>query len=210
MAEEWKWIVYQGHDFTGKYQVSDQGRIRSVDRHDRAGVFHAGQIIQQRTRSKQRTNSRTKYMSVTLWDNNVQVDAEVHRIVATMFLPRSDMQTYVNHKDGNGSNNRAENLEWCTNSENVRHSISVLGNDPRKWKSKAVAQKTPEGDLIRIWESAWEIQRQLGFCQVHISRCCRREKKSGLAYGFLWDFAEGRDEHDGQKKRCAVPSEKAV
>lgn len=198
--ENWRWIIYAGHDFTGKYQVSDQGNIRSVDRRDRMGVFHAGQIIRQRTRNKQHGCSKTKYMTVTLWDNNSKVDAEVHRIVATMFVPKKDGQTCVNHKDGNGSNNSVENLEWCTVSDNAKHSISVLGNNPRKWKSKAVIQRNLDGSPVRLWESAWEIQREIGFCQVHISRCCRREKKSGSAYGYIWDFAEGGEKkHDGQK-----------
>lgn len=188
--EQWKWIIYNDHDFTGKYMVSDKGRVKSVDKYSqKQHQFYKGHILSQRNSSKSHIRSKTKYKAITLYDNGKQVDVEVHRLVATAFLPNLENKKCVNHKDGNGSNNDVTNLEWCTHSENVVHSIEKLGHDPRKWKSKKVIQKTIDGKFIKEWESAWEIQRQLGFCQVSISRCCRRKKKSGIMYGYLWDFA---------------------
>lgn len=180
----WKWIIYQGHDFTGKYMISDEGEVKSVDRYsERNHQFFKGRII------KQRNGSRKPYKTVTLWDNGKQVDVEAHRLVATAFLDNANNYPCVNHIDGNPSNNHISNLEWCTFSHNAQHSVNILKNNPRKWKSKKVAQKSLDGKIIRIWDSAWEIQRILGFCQVSISRCCRREKKGGCMYGYLWDFA---------------------
>lgn len=191
--EEWKWIVYNGHDFTDKYMVSNYGRIKSVDRYTKTQhQFYKGRILAQRDSSKSHVRSKTTYKTVTLYDDGKSVDIEVHRLVATAFVLNPENKSQVNHKDGNGSNNRAENLEWCTAKENARHSIEKLGNNPKHWKAKAVIQKTLSGETIKEWESAWEIQRQLGFSQVSISRCCRRKKKSGTMYGYLWDFAEGR------------------
>lgn len=186
--ENWEWIIYQGHDFTNKYMVSNMGRVKSVDKYsERNHQFFKGRILKQRDGRKR--SKAVPYKVVTLWDNGKQVDIEVHRLVATAFLENSMNLPCVNHKDGNPANNCVENLEWCTYKENVNHSITVLGNNPKKWKSKKVAQKTVDGELIKIWDSAWEIQRTLGFCQVSISRCCRREKKGGCMYGYLWDFA---------------------
>jgi hypothetical protein len=191
MEENWKWIIYNGHDFTGIYMVSDKGQIKSVDRYTKIQhQFHKGQIIKQRSRKKQHGRSKTNYSVVSLWDNGKKVDIEVHRLVATAFIPNFNGYRCVNHKDGNGMNNNVDNLEWCTSSDNVKHSIYTLGNNPKKWKAKAILQKTLDGNIIKEWESAWEIQRQLGFCQVSISRCCRRQKKSGIMYGYLWDFKE--------------------
>lgn len=189
MEELWKWIVYNDHDFTGKYMVSNRGVVKSVDRFSKQNQFFRGRVIAQRDSSKSHVRSKTKYKTVTLYDNGESVDVEIHRLVATAFVPNPDGKKCVNHKDGNGLNNNADNLEWCTFSENARHSVDRLGHNPKKWKSKAVIQKTTDGKAIRTWESAWEIQRQLGFCQVSISRCCRRQKKSGIMYGYLWDFA---------------------
>lgn len=189
MEELWKWIVYNNHDFTGKYMISNHGVVKSVDRFSKQNQFFRGRIIAQRDSSKSHVRSKTRYKTVTLYDNGKSVDVEVHRLVATAFIPNPDGKKCVNHKDGNGFNNNADNLEWCTFSENARHSVEQLGHNPKRWKSKAIIQKTIDGKAIRTWESAWEIQRQLGFCQVSISRCCRRQKKSGIMYGYLWDFA---------------------
>lgn len=189
MEELWKWIVYNDHDFTGKYMISNHGVVKSVDRFSKQNQFFRGRIIAQRDSSKSHVRSKTKYKTVTLYDNGKSVDVEVHRLVATAFIPNPDGKKCVNHKDGNGFNNNSDNLEWCTFSENARHSVEQLGHNPKRWKSKAIIQKTIDGKAIRTWESAWEIQRQLGFCQVSISRCCRRQKKSGIMYGYLWDFA---------------------
>lgn len=186
--ENWQWIIYQGHDFTNKYMVSDCGQVKSVDKYsERNHQFFKGRIIKQRNGRKR--SKSNPYKVVTLWDNGKQVDVEVHRLVATAFLENNMGLPCVNHKDGNPANNNVNNLEWCTYSDNVNHSIKILGNNPKNWKSKKVAQKTIDGKLIKIWESAWEIQRVLGFCQVSISRCCRRGKKGGCMYGYLWDFA---------------------
>ena len=185
--QEWKWIKYNGHDFTDKYMVSNTGRIKSVDRYTvRYHQFIKGKILKQRNGSGR---GRTQYKTVTLWDDGKQVDIEVHRIVAVMFIDNPNGYPCVNHKDGNGENNHVNNLEWCTFSDNAIHSVNVLGNNPKKWKAKPVLQKSLDGLLIRRWESAWDVQRELGICQVNISRCCRREKKSGIFKGFMWDFA---------------------
>lgn len=180
-----QWIFYRGIDFTGKYLIFDDGHIETADRIVN-GVHHKSKILKQRNGSK--GNKFGKYQMVTLWDNGKKIDVFVHRLVAQTFIPNPNNYPVVNHKDGNPSNNRVENLEWCDYSYNAIHSIEILGNNPKTWKSKAVIQKDLEGNIIKIWESAWEIQRQLGFSQVSISRCCRRQKKSGIFKGYIWDF----------------------
>lgn len=186
--EKWAWIIYRGHDFTGKYMISDHGNVKSVDRYTKYHQFYKGRLIKPRLTHHQRAN--TSYFIVTIYDDGKPLHVEVQRLVAAMFIPNPENKAQVNHKDGNGLNNHVDNLEWCTAKENAHHSVFILGNNPRKWKTKKVIQKNIDGTIVREWESAWEIQRQLGFCQVSISRCCRREKKSGIIYGYLWDFAD--------------------
>lgn len=193
MEEQWKWILYNNHDFTGKYMVSDMGRIKSVARSTRYNHFPEDKILKQRNGSGR---GNTTYKTVTLWDNGKQVDVEVHRLVATAFLPNPDGLKCVNHKDGNGTNNAVDNLEWCSYKQNARHSVDVLGNTPRKWKMKAVKQISENGELIRVWDCAWDVQRELGISQVGISRAARRAKKSGIFKGYRWDFVDREyDEH---------------
>ena len=186
MEERWEWVVYNGHDMTGCYMVSDKGRVRSVERYTRFGQLVKDKILKQRDTSGR---GNTTYKEVTLSDNGKVFDVEVHRLVATAFVEKPEGAQCVNHKDGNGSNNDASNLEWCTFKDNVRHSIESIGNDPRKWKSKPVKQIDLDGNLVKVWPSAWEAQRQLNISQVGISRAARRVKKSGIFNGYRWDFA---------------------
>ena len=77
------------------------------------------------------------YLYVRLRNNGVRKNELVHRLVALTFLETSLGMNYVNHIDGNKANNSAENLEWCTRSMNMIHSIHVLGKN-REYKSKPV------------------------------------------------------------------------
>lgn len=186
MEERWEWIVYNGHDMTGCYMVSDKGRVRSVERYTRFGQLVKDRILRQRDGSGR---GNTVYKEVTLSDHGKVFDVEVHRLVATAFIEKPEGAQCVNHKDGNGSNNNVENLEWCTFKENAKHSVNVLGNHSRKWKSKPVKQMTEDGkEVIKVWENAWDVQRELGISQVGVSRAARREKKSGIFKGYRWDF----------------------
>ena len=67
--------------------------------------------------------NHTNYKCLTLVDlNGNKKQYRVHRIVAEMFLDNKDGKKFVNHKDNNGENNCIENLEWVTQSENIKHS----------------------------------------------------------------------------------------
>lgn len=66
------------------------------------------------------------YSRVTISVNNVKTRYKVHRLVAELYLPNPENKPYVNHKDGNPSNNHYSNLEWVTAQENSLHSTRVL------------------------------------------------------------------------------------
>lgn len=106
-----KWKPISGYE--GLYEVSSKGNIKS---------FHKsknGILMKLFTEKLKHTN----YKCLTLVDvfgNKKQF--RLHRIVAEMFLPNSENKRFVNHIDNNGENNCIENLEWCTQSENIKHS----------------------------------------------------------------------------------------
>lgn len=108
MLEIWKDI--QGYE--GRYQVSNLGNVKSLK--DTLG----------RPREKLRAlgNTRQGYKRVDLYKKGDKPKNHlVHRLVAKAFLPNPENKPMVNHKDSNPSNNHIENLEWCTQSENIIH-----------------------------------------------------------------------------------------
>ena len=109
------WQPIEGYE--GFYEVSDQGRVRSLPRpKTRGGIL--------------KPNS-AKYKQVVLCVNNVRKYLLIHRLVALHFVP-GDRSLTVNHKDGNKNNNCASNLEWSTSSEQQLHAIET-GLRDRSW-----------------------------------------------------------------------------
>ncbi len=61
------------------------------------------------------------YMQISLSNNGITGQFKIHRLVAETFIPNIDNKPFVNHINGDKTDNRVENLEWCTGSENMRH-----------------------------------------------------------------------------------------
>lgn len=113
MREEWQDI----EGFIGLYQVSNLGRVRSLDRNDSAGRPRKGRVL--------RPGTNFGYPFVNLSKNSENHVVRVHSLVAEAFLgPRPDGYQ-VNHKDCNKTNNRADNLEYVTHAENIRPAGAV-------------------------------------------------------------------------------------
>lgn len=113
------WKVIPGFD--GLYEASNLGRIRSKARIRRSGVPLRGRVLKP-------TVSRGGYLQVALTNmDGIRKDMKVHRLVAMAFLSNPENKEQVNHKNGVRNDNRLENLEWCTCSENHRHAFDVLG-----------------------------------------------------------------------------------
>lgn len=100
--EEWRGLF-------DAYEVSNLGRVRAGAR-----------ILQPWVRGK-------GYLSVSIWQDGKNLEPYVHRLVAEAFCRKESAdQTQVNHRNGDRTDNRAENLEWCTPKENRTHAARVL------------------------------------------------------------------------------------
>lgn len=112
---EWKPIP----SLLNQYEASDAGEIRSVRRRSTRG-----RVI------KPYINKRNGYAYIVASVNNTQKTYRVHRLVAEAFLGESN-GAQVNHIDGNKQNNAVSNLEYCTQSENMRHAFRIGLEKPR-------------------------------------------------------------------------------
>ena len=106
-----KWKPISGYE--GLYEVSNKGNIKSFHK-NKDGV-----LIKLFTEKLKHTNYKCLTL-VNIFGNKKQF--RVHRIVAEMFLSNKHNKRFVNHIDNNGENNCVENLEWCSQSENIKHS----------------------------------------------------------------------------------------
>lgn len=192
MEEIWKDVAF----FEGLYKVSNMGNVRSLER-----VVQFGN--QKRTvkpsylRFFKKSNG---YLSVKLYKECRQYTMYVHRLVAMAFCDGYFEKADVNHIDGNKSNNISTNLEWCTRSENIIHSVQVLNNKignrkfGMKWNSKPIVQLSIDGKKIKDWTSAFEVQRILGFNESSIRSCLLGNEYDGRrrlqAYGYKWIYAK--------------------
>ena len=111
--------------FKGLYDVSNMGRVRSLDRkvNQRGRTFKV-RIAIKGVLLKGRFN-RCGYPIVALSKNNKAIYPAVHRLVAQAFIPNPNKLLEINHKDGNKLNNRVENLEWSTRSLNIKHAYRI-------------------------------------------------------------------------------------
>lgn len=108
-------------EYQGLYEVSECGKVRSVDRTttDKNGKVYTrkGSIL------KQTPHKTTSYLTVSLWKNNKGKTLYVHRLVAQVFVFNHHGKPMVNHIDSNRHNNHASNLEWVTAEENAQHAL---------------------------------------------------------------------------------------
>ena len=124
---------------------------------------------------KLKTAMGGRYLSVVIWNNHKRKVMSVHRLVAETFIPNPDNRPEVNHKNGIKWDNRVENLEWVTKSENMNHAIlNGLSNSIGETHYGAKLTEEQVIQIRELYATKKYTQRQLGkmygVCFQHISK----------------------------------------
>lgn len=166
---EWKVIPSTG----GLYEASSDGEIRSIKR-----FTTNGRVL------KQYINTHNGYAYVSISIANKKSTRRVHVLIAEAFLGprRSGMQ--VNHIDGNKTNNRLDNLEYCTQSENMKHAFLTGLEIPK-------GTQVIDLDSLDVYKSAADAARSVGGVKGElVARVCRgvRSHYRGRHFAFYDEY----------------------
>ena len=159
--------------YEGVYKISQCGDIYSV----RTGKIRKSFV------------TPDGYKSVRLCKDGVSKNHSVHRLVACAYLPPDSDKKYVNHKNGDRLDNRVANLEWCTQSENIKHSYAVLGRKmsaPLRNICIATRKKVQRDDGV-VYESIRKAAEDNGTTTASLSQILRlypMNMKNGHRFSF--------------------------
>ena len=182
MNEQWRPV--KGYE--GKYEVSDLGRVRSLDRQEL--VMNHGVLTPMSFKGKVLKPSIVNgYYHVALLDHQKHKTAKVHRLVAMAFVSGYFEGADVNHIDENKLNNRADNLEWCTRQHNNTHgSRTEKATAHCRAIRRGVVQMDLNGNIIETFNSARHAEKVTGISCASIYNACVGKVKT--AKGYRWRY----------------------
>ena len=181
--------------FEGRYQVSNLGRVRSLDHvtimrrkgYKDCSVLYRGNML--------KPSLHLGYYRISMTKNGHKRPYLVHRLVAEAFIPNPNNLPMINHKDEVRSNNVVDNLEWCDALYNNNYGTrnERLFESVCRPRMRAVLQYDKEGNLIQRFESISEASRLTGIDVQRIhSACHNRERRHGTN-GYIFKFSDEGD-----------------
>lgn len=181
MQEIWKDVA----GYEGLYQVSNLGKVRSLDRKIKCSNsirFYKGKILSQCIDDK-------GYYRVLLSAAAKHKSVQVHRLVAKAFIANLDNLPEVNHKDEDPSNNCVDNLEWCSKIYNLEYGTGMQRSQKSQHR-KAVLQYDANNNLLNEYEGVNQAAMAIGKPKdaTAITKCCRGKNKT--AHGYIWKYKE--------------------
>ena len=177
------WKPISGYE--GFYEVSNLGRIRSLERNVECSDGRKRKI---KDRTLKGSSYSGGYSGVTLHKDGCAKFVNIHRIVAEAFVPNPLEKEEVNHKDENPSNNHASNLEWVTCKENINYGTRTERARKAivKAQGRAVRQLSIDGELVAEYESLSAACNATGTHVSNITKCAKGAYKT--AGGYIWKY----------------------
>lgn len=170
-------------NYEGYYQASNYGRVKRLSRvayRNNGKSPNAKYYIDEKIKKIQKQTQG--YSQVVLYKNGKFKTIRLNTLIAKMFVPNLDNKLYVNHIDGNKDNNRADNLEWCTASENVLHAYQT---GLCHHYTKKIAQIDENQNVVCVYDSIKSAADQLKKSKGNICYACKHNTKS---YGYYWRY----------------------
>lgn len=191
MSEVWKPVI----GYESRYEVSNMGNVRSLNYRSTG-----------KTRMLKPVTEGKGYLMVGLCCNQTMKWGKVHRLVASAFIPNPENKPQVNHINGIKTDNRADNLEWVTNGENLRHAYKHgLKQGSKEWghtlgtvygkrdrekialaRSKPIIAINIQTGAETLFKSAAEVERVLGINHSTVPKVCNGQQKSAKGYTFRY------------------------
>lgn len=169
-GEKWRRAV----GFSERYYVSNMGRIFTTSAHGKKD----NPTIMKPARSFDKRRNSWEYYKTAMDGRSIVV----HRVVAATWIPNPDGKPFVNHKNGDKADNRAENLEWCTTSENILHAYRTGLEQKALGQRHHAAKMTDE--QVRQFKHEWAHNRKMSRKQY--------AEKLGVSEATLKDIIRGR------------------
>lgn len=189
MEEIWKDIYYYNEpkkewvDYRGLYQVSNFGRVRSLDRTGKSGKYgvriYKGKYLKT-------FKDRDGYLIVQLYKDGIHKSHKISRLVYFTFNYGADSKLQVNHIDEDKLNNRLDNLNLMTAKENTNWGTRTIRSALAQ--SKTVLQFDKNGNFIKDYPSIKEAARITNMSASNIVRCCK--ERTEFCGGFIWRYKE--------------------
>ena len=168
---------------------------KTIEGYPNYEISNMGNVRRGKRKLKNLLHKKTGYNMVCLYNESGCRRFNIHRLVAEAFIPNPNNYPVVNHKDENKQNNMVwvnedgsidydkSNLEWCTQSYNIKYGSSI--KKIRESKQRGCLQMDMDGNVIKEWDCIKVAQKTLKIS--HIVRCCRG--KQNTAGGFKWKYA---------------------
>lgn len=171
---------------SNNYCISNYGRVMSKER-----LFQAGFLTVHRKNTILKCMTSTSgYLRVSIILEGKKKQLSIHRLVANAFIPNPEGFPQINHKNEDKTDNRVENLEWCTAKYNTNYGT---GNERRiqtrsDRHGRNIIQYRKDGSIVHVYRGMKRIERQTGYNISAIKKVCKGEQLT--SYGYVWRYED--------------------